>query len=147
MDKSKGQPEGAQVASFLLANANLISGAFDIKVMASRGSALDKIYLCLIRYLNVGSIKPHLKQNKLLTDEELERLSCHQTSQSAVEALVKIIKRKGPNHELGFLSALKDSMEFDPHQGHVEVIAALEASLAMTVDREPAVEESKQGNC
>lgn len=118
----------------------ILLAAFSINM----ASALDKIYLCLIRYLNVGNIKPHLKQNQLLTDEELERLSCHQTSQSAVEALVKIIKRKGPNHEVGFLSALKESMKLDPHQGHVEVIAALEDSLAMT-DTD-LMEEPEQGN-
>ena len=120
----------------------------------SSSSALDKIYLCLIRYLNVDSIKPHLKQSQLLTDEEFEYLSSanRKTSQSAVETLVHFIKRKGPSHELDFLSALKNSMQFDPHQGHVEVIAALEESLALEAGRAGdmlPVEESEQGsyNC
>ena len=112
-------------------------------------SALDRIYLCLVRYLNVSCIKPHLIQRQLLTDEESEKLDllCHKTSQSAVETLIKIIKRKGPNHELEFLSTLKDSMQFDPHQGHVEVIAALEECLS-TNDRELTLtaEELEQGN-
>lgn len=112
-------------------------------------STLDKIYLLLVRYLNVGSVKPHLKQKGLLTDEEFERLDsvCHQTTQSAVETLVKIIKRKGPNHEVGFLSALKDSMEFDPHQGHVEIIAALEKSLTLAAVNTVIVEEGQLANC
>lgn len=77
----------------------------------------------------------------MLTDEELEQLdfACKQTSQSAAETLVKIVKRKGPSHEVDFLSALKASMKFDPHQGHVAIIAALEEALvhpelALTVD-------------
>lgn len=94
-------------------------------------SALDEIYLDLIRYLNVSSLKPYLKQKQLLTDEESERLDfvSSQTSQSAIETLVKIVKRKGPSHETEFLSALKDSMKFDPHQGHVTVISVLEKVL------------------
>jgi hypothetical protein len=97
-------------------------------MMATSCSVLDKVYLPLIRYLNVNSVKPHLKQKQLLTDDELERLDsvCSQSSQSAAETLVKMLKRKGPNHEKEFLSALRDSMETDPHQGHVGIISALE---------------------
>lgn len=76
----------------------------------ARSSALDEVYL---RYLNV---KPYLKQKGLLTDEELERLdfACSQSSQCDTETLVEMLKRKGPRHEEYFLSALRDSMEFDP---------------------------------
>lgn len=90
---------------------------------------MDKVYPSLVQFLNVNSVKPYLKQRQLLTDEELEQLHCCQTQQTAVEALVKIVKRKGPNHERDFLSVLKDSMEVDPHQGHISVIAALEDVL------------------
>ncbi len=93
-------------------------------------SALDKIYLSLVHFLSVSSIKPYLKQRQLLTDEELEQLQCAQTPQTAVETLIKIVKRKGPNHEREFLSVLKESMKVDPHQGHISVIAALEEVLA-----------------
>ena len=91
-------------------------------------SVLDKVYLPLIRYLNVNSVKPYLKQKQLLTDDELERLdlACNQSSQNAAETLIKILKRKGPNHEGHFLSALKESMLVDPHQGHLDIISALE---------------------
>lgn len=108
-----------------------------IIAMAIRCSVLDKVYLPLIRYLNVNSVKPYLKQKQLLTDDELERLdlACSQSSQSGAETLVKMLKRKGPCHEGHFLSALKDSMEFDPHQGHHGIISALEA----------VVEETDQG--
>lgn len=90
----------------------------------------DKVYLSLIRYLNVNSIKPYLKQKQLLTDDELERLdfACKESSQSGAETLIKLVKRKGPGHEDDFLSALKDSMKFDPHQGHASIIAAMEAA-------------------
>ena len=95
----------------------------------ARGSALDEVYLTLVQFLNVSSVRPYLKQRQLLTDEELEQLHCYQTPQTAVEALVNIVKRKGPNHDRDFLSVLKDSMKVDPHQGHTTVIAALEDAL------------------
>lgn len=95
----------------------------------ARGSALDEIYLTLVQFLNVSSLRPHLKQRKLLTDEELEQLHCCPTQQTAVELLVKIVKRKGPSHEKDFLSILKDSMTIDPHQGHFSVISSLEEVL------------------
>lgn len=92
-------------------------------------SVLNKVYLPLIRYLNVSCVKPYLKQRQLLTDDELERLdlACSQSSQNGAETLIKILKRKGPSHEKSFLSVLKESMEFDPHQGHLGIISALEA--------------------
>ena len=93
-------------------------------------SALDKIYLSLVRFLNVSNLKPYLKQKQLLTDEELEQLQCTATSQTTAETLIKILKRKGPNHDRELLSALKDSMELDPHQGHISIIADLEEALA-----------------
>ena len=99
--------------------------------MAGCSSLLDKVYLHLVRYLNVGNVKPYLKQKQLLTDDELERLdfASSKGSQCGVEALIKIIKRKGPCHEEDFLSVLKDSMEFDPHEGHAIIIAALEKNM------------------
>lgn len=96
----------------------------------ARCSALDKIYLSLVRFLNVSNLKPYLKQKQLLTDEELEQLQCTETSQTTAETLIKILKRKGPNHERELLSVLKDSMKLDPHQGHISVIADLEEALA-----------------
>ena len=109
--------------------------------MAGYTSALDKVYLKLVRYLNVNSIRPHLKQNQLLTDDEFERLdfACSRSSQQAAETLIQMVKRKGPSHEEDFIEALKESTKFDPHQGHFAIIAALEQEFDQGIFPPPPV--------
>ena len=90
-------------------------------------SSLDSTRSVLIRYLDVPLIKPYLKEDGLLTDDEYERLqiSPQNTSQDAVEKLVRFLKRKGPDHEVRFLSALKRSMNDQEHSGHEYIIQQL----------------------
>lgn len=97
----------------------------------SSGSILDGILPELIQYLSVPNIRPHLKQAQLLTDDEYQRLEItpSNTTQDAVEKLVKFLKRKGPKHEQLFLQALQRSMASDCHLGHRHIIALLEQGI------------------
>ena len=94
----------------------------------SSGSVLDRILPDLIQYLSIPNIRPHLKQAELLTDDEYQRLEItpNNTTQDAVEKLVKFLKSKGPEHEQLFLQALRHSVENDCHLGHRHVISLLE---------------------
>ena len=100
--------------------------------MAASSSALDSVYVDMMRYLNVPNLRPYLRQQHMLTEDEFEMLNITpgNTTQQAVENLIKILKRKGPSHEHQFLAVLKLSMEKDPHQGHASIIQALEDRLA-----------------
>lgn len=91
----------------------------------------DGILPELIQYLSVPNIRPHLKQAQLLTDDEYQRLEItpSNTTQDAVEKLVKFLKRKGPKHEQLFLQALQRSMASDCHLGHRHIIALLEQGI------------------
>lgn len=113
-------------------------------------SLLDNIILDLIECLNIPNIRPYLRQARLLTDDELERLEVTpaNTTKDVVEALATFLKRKGPGHERSFLLVLEESMKRDAHQGHAHIIELLEEQLANADATENfLVENRMSGEC
>ena len=111
-------------------------------------SLLDNIVLDLIECLNIPNIRPYLRQARLLTDDELERLEITpaNTTKDVVEALVTFLKRKGPGHERSFLLVLKESMKGDAHQGHAHIIKLLEEQLANADATENSLVENRMSS-
>ena len=108
-------------------------------------SLLDNIILELIQCLNIPNIRPYLRQARLLTDDELERLEVTpaNTTKDVVEVLATFLKRKGPGHERSFLLVLKESMKGDAHQGHAHIIDLLEKQLANAYATENSLLENR----
>ena len=106
--------------------------------MSAGSEILDRLYPLLVSNLNVPNLIPYLRQEKLLTNDEEERLHVghDNTMQNAAKRLVMTLKTKGSDLTPVrlFLSALKQSTINDTHLGHEEIIAKLEELLKGTTE-------------
>ena len=80
----------------------------------------------MINTLDVRSIRPHLRQARVINEQDyLELLKIRDDSRNEqAEVLVQIIKQKGTEGFRRFLHVLKDTAAENP--GHKDIISALE---------------------
>ena len=80
----------------------------------------------MINTLDVKSIRPHLRQARVISEQDyLELLKIRDDSRNEqAEVLVQIVKQKGTEGFHRFLHVLKGTAAENP--GHMEIISALE---------------------
>ena len=76
--------------------------------------------------MDIPSLLPHLRGQRLITSSEFERLHNEQDSKKRNRMLITIIPTKGKHALERFLQCLKNENE---HSGHVDLAEQLEASL------------------
>ena len=86
----------------------------------------------MIKYLDVKSIRPHLRQTRVINEQDhVELLNIRDDSpREQAEALVQIVQRKGTEGFRKFLHVLKSTADENP--GHRDIISALETKQADT---------------
>lgn len=80
----------------------------------------------MINYLDVESIRPHLRQARVINRQDyLELLKIRDDSpKEQAEVLIEIINQKGTEGFRRFLHVLKNTVAENP--GHKDIISALE---------------------
>ena len=86
----------------------------------------------MTKYLNVKSIRPHLRQARVINEQDyLELMKIRDDSpKEQAEVLVQIIQRKGTEGFRKFLHVLKSTADENP--GHRDIISALESKQVGT---------------
>ena len=104
---------------------------FDVCPLSTEydNDVLTRNLVTVIDYLDVESIRPHLRQARVINRQDyLELLKIRDDSpKEQAEVLVEIIKQKGIEGFRKFLHVLKCTAVENP--GHMEIISALEPDI------------------
>ena len=99
---------------------------YDVCPLSTENDVLTRNLVTVINYLDVKSIRPHLRQARVISEQDyLELLKIRDDSRrEQAEALIQIVKRKGIEGFHKFLHVLRYTLAENP--GHKDIISALE---------------------
>ena len=103
---------------------------YDVCPLSTENDVLTRNLVTVINYLDVKSIRPHLRQARVISEQDyLELLKIRDDSRrEQAEALIQIVKRKGIEGFHKFLHVLRYTLAENP--GHKDIISALETDIS-----------------